>query len=109
MDRRRFLSSVTAAGGLAWAANSQAIAETAPPLATRVLGRSGIERDPNLAFPLDRLRELAREGKLGAPMDRHFSFMGSITAPGQLMRDTAPDVAAKLREDGADWVLLTPV
>ena len=76
---------------------------------SRSFDRSGIERDPNLAFPLDRLRELAAKGVLGAPMDRHFSFMGSITAPGHLMKETAPEVARKLKEDGADWVLLTPV
>jgi D-proline reductase (dithiol) PrdB len=71
--------------------------------------RSGVERDPNLAFPLDRLRELSARGVLGPPGHRHFSFMGSITAPGRLMQETAPDVAKKLKEDGADWVLLTPV
>ncbi|NUQ64742.1 MAG: aldo/keto reductase [Pirellulales bacterium] len=42
MDRRQFLTSVTAAGGLAWAAN-RAMAEIAPPLAKRALGRSGIQ------------------------------------------------------------------
>jgi D-proline reductase (dithiol) PrdB len=71
--------------------------------------RSGLERDPNLAFPLDRLRELSARGLLGPPNSRHFSFMGSITAPGRLLKETAPEVARKLREDGADWVLLTPV
>jgi hypothetical protein len=35
--------------------------------------------------------------------------MGSITAPGRLLKETAPEVARKLKEDGADWVLLTPV
>jgi len=71
--------------------------------------RSGIEKDPNVAFPLDRLRELSVQGVLGVPLDRHFSFMGSITAPGSLIKETAPEVARKLREDGADWVLLSPV
>ena len=76
---------------------------------SRSFDRTGIERDPNVAFPLDRMRELATRGELGPALDRHFSFMGSITAPGRLMRESAPEVAAKLKEDGADWVLLTPV
>jgi D-proline reductase (dithiol) PrdB len=70
---------------------------------------TGVERDKNLALPLDRLRELAAAHEIGAPAPRHFSFMGSIPAPGRLVDQTAPEVAAKLREDGVDAVLLTPV
>lgn len=35
--------------------------------------------------------------------------MGSITGSGPLIRETAPEVAWKLVDDGADAVLLTPV
>lgn len=76
---------------------------------SRSFDPSGLERDPNLALPLDRLREMAAKGIVGPPNHRHFSFMGSITAPGRLLKETAPEVARKLKEDGADWVLLTPV
>ena len=76
---------------------------------SRSFDRSGLERDPNLALPLDRLREMAAKGTIGPPNHRHFSFMGSITAPGRLLKETGPEVARKIREDGADWVLLTPV
>lgn len=70
---------------------------------------SGIERDKNLALPLDRLRELASQNSISQPSHRHFSFMGSITAPGRLIENSAPEVAAKLRDDAVDAVLLTPV
>jgi D-proline reductase (dithiol) PrdB len=70
---------------------------------------SGIQSDPNLAFPLDRLHELARDGRIGRVNDRHLSFMGSITAPGRLIRDTAPAAAQLLVEDHVDVVLLVPV
>lgn len=69
---------------------------------------TGLHADANLALPLDRLRELAVQGIIGQPAPRHFSFMGSITAPGRLMKETAPEVAASLRDDGVDAVLLTP-
>jgi len=69
----------------------------------------GVQHDPNLAFPIDRLRELAGEGIVGAVNHRHFSFMGSITSPGRLMATTAPEVAAALAEDGVDAVLLVPI
>jgi D-proline reductase (dithiol) PrdB len=70
---------------------------------------SGIERDKNLALPLDRLREMYCEGVVGELAPRHYSFMGSITAPGRLVQVTSMELAAKLTEDGVDAVLFTPV
>jgi D-proline reductase (dithiol) PrdB len=70
---------------------------------------SGIRSDPNLGLPLDRFRELVAAGRLGALNHRHLSFMGSITAPGRLVRDTAPEAARRLAEDGVDVALLVPV
>lgn len=70
---------------------------------------NGIRSDPNLAFPLDRLHELARDGRIGSVSERHLSFMGSITAPGRLIHETAPAAAQLLVEDGVDVALLVPV
>lgn len=70
---------------------------------------SGIEADKNLVLPLDRFRELVSEGSLGTLSDRHFSFMGSITAPSRLVSGTAPAVAELMVADGVDAVFLTPV
>jgi D-proline reductase (dithiol) PrdB len=69
----------------------------------------GIASDKNLALPLDRLKSLAEEGVIGSVAPRHFSFMGSIAAPGRLIANTAPEVARMLLEDAVDAVLLTPV
>ena len=71
--------------------------------------RGGIEADGNMALPLDRLRELRAEGVIGEVAPRHASFQGSITAPLRLMRQTAPEVAQGMADDGVDVVLLTPV
>ena len=71
--------------------------------------QTGAREDRNLVFPLDRLRELVERGEVGALNHRHFSFMGSITAPGRLVGQSAPEVAAKLQEDRVDAVLLVPV
>ncbi|HEV7243263.1 MAG TPA: glycine/sarcosine/betaine reductase selenoprotein B family protein [Thermoanaerobaculia bacterium] len=65
---------------------------------------SGVRADPNLAFPIERLHELH-----GVVNHRHFSFMGSITAPGRLIKYSAPEVAEKLVADGVDAVLLVPI
>jgi D-proline reductase (dithiol) PrdB len=69
----------------------------------------GIAMDKNLALPLDRLKSLAEEGVIGSVAPRHFSFMGSISAPSRLIESTAPEVAHMLVEDAVDAVLLTPV
>jgi len=70
---------------------------------------TGITADKNLALPLDRLRSLTEAGLIGSMAPRHFSFMGSIAAPGRLIAETAPEVARLLAEDAVDAVLLTPV
>lgn len=70
---------------------------------------SGLERDKNLVLPLDRLSELAADAFIGSVAPRHFSFMGSISAPQRLIDLTAPEVAVMLGEDQVDGVLLTPV
>ena len=69
---------------------------------------TGLLADANLALPLDRLRELHLAGEIGPPAHVHFSFMGSITAPGRLINETAPQVATALLKAGVDAVLLTP-
>jgi D-proline reductase (dithiol) PrdB len=71
--------------------------------------QEGVEKDANLALPLDRFRELEDDGVIGSLNPRHFSFMGSITAPGRLLGDTAPRAAQSLKDDGVDGVFLTPV
>lgn len=76
---------------------------------SRSYDHTGLARDPNLAFPLDRVRELAESGRVGSLARAHISFMGSITAPGRLIRDTAPAAARALVDDGVDIALLVPV
>jgi D-proline reductase (dithiol) PrdB len=70
---------------------------------------TGLHQDPNLGFPLDRVHELQFWGRIGAVNRRHLSCMGSIIAPGRLIRDTAPPAARLLVEDGVDVALLVPV
>ena len=70
---------------------------------------SGVRLDPNLAFPLDRVRELSDRGRIGSVNGRHLSFMGSITAPGRLVRHSATIAASRLVKDQVDLALLVPV
>ena len=76
---------------------------------SKAFDASGAKSDVNLVFPLDRFRELENEGKIGSLNRRHFSFMGSITKPKPLIKQTAPEVAQMLNEDGVDVAFITPV
>ena len=70
---------------------------------------AGVHSDSNLVLPLDRLRELEHDGRIGSVAGRHLSFMGSITAPGRLTKESAPAAAQLFVEDQVDVALLVPV
>jgi D-proline reductase (dithiol) PrdB len=61
-------------------------------------------QDLNSAFPLALLRECA----IGSVAATHYSFSGAIPDPRPLLESTAPKVAAELREDAVDAVLIAP-
>jgi len=69
----------------------------------------GVEQDPNIAFPLDRMRELVEMGRVASVGERYLSFMGSVTAPGRMIRDIVPGAAQNFVEQGVDVALLVPV
>jgi D-proline reductase (dithiol) PrdB len=70
--------------------------------------RTATIADVNVSFPIDRLRELQREGHLGSFGPRFFSFMGAQRDMTPIKMTTGPEVARMLRDDGVDVVLLTP-
>ena len=71
---------------------------------------SAADRDLNVVVPIDRLRELAAAGDVGGVAPRIYSFMGHIDGAHvrTLVEQSAPDVARRLRGDGAEAVVLTP-
>ena len=71
---------------------------------------SAADRDLNVVLPVDRLRELAAAGLVGGVAPRMYSFMGHVDGAHlrTLMETTAPEVARRLRADGAEAVVLTP-
>lgn len=71
--------------------------------------RAAVMADPNVAFPIEPLRSLAAANEIGAVAPRHLSFMGSITAPGRLIKEHAPAAADCLVADAVDIALLAPV
>lgn len=70
--------------------------------------RTGFQQDLNVVFPLERLRELERDGAIGSTAAFHYSFMGA-GSPVDRMEAKAREVAGLLKKDKVDAVLLTPV
>jgi len=70
--------------------------------------RTGVMADVNVVFPIDRLREMVAEGRIGSLGTAFYSFMGAQRDASVIKSTTAPEVAARLLEDGVDVVLLTP-
>lgn len=70
---------------------------------------SGVAVDLNVVFPIDRLAELAAQGKIGRLADRHLAYAGNQFDLAQIRMDSGPAGAAYLRERGVDVVVLTPV
>lgn len=69
---------------------------------------SGVNQDPNVAFPLDRLHELVAEGFIGRASPLHFGLMGYVPNPAPLRDQSGPQVGAKLKALGTDVVVLVP-
>lgn len=68
----------------------------------------GVRADRNVAFPVDRLRELADEGRIGDVHPTAWSFVGACA---QLpLRDrTGPVWVRRWKEEGFDAAVLVPV
>lgn len=68
------------------------------------------DEDINVVFPIDRLNDVAAEGRIAGPAPLHLGFMGHIDGPlvETLLHETAPAAARRLQEAEVDCVLLTP-
>lgn len=70
---------------------------------------SAARTDPNVVFPIDTLRRLAREGIVGSLASRFQSFLGGIYSARRVTGELAPRLLQRLREEKVDAVLLVPV
>jgi D-proline reductase (dithiol) PrdB len=70
--------------------------------------RTGFQEDVNVVFPIDRLRELVRDGVVGSMASVQYSFMGAGLLPREY-EASARALAGHLLRDGVDTVFLTPV
>ena len=79
------------------------------------LNNDDLLADFNIALPIARFVELERAGAIGSLAESHYSFMGFQGRAPDGGGDTAeweqrygPEVAARMRNEGVDAVVLTP-
>ena len=65
------------------------------------------ERDPNVIFPLDRLRELAEEGFIRRVSNKHIGCKGFAKDLKRQYDVLAPAIAQEIERSHADAVVLT--
>ncbi|MFQ5342773.1 MAG: glycine/sarcosine/betaine reductase selenoprotein B family protein [Anaerolineae bacterium] len=85
----------------------------APPSALRVAHdhynhKDGADKDINVVFPLDRLRELETRGDIGELSPAHIGFMGFIMRPEKIAEEMSPAVIRVLKEAAVEAALLVP-
>lgn len=68
------------------------------------------EKDLNLVYPVQRLKELEARGVLKAVHDRAYALMGHIDGElvSTLEKRTGPEIAKRLKSAGVDYALLVP-
>lgn len=70
--------------------------------------RSAFQQDPNISFPLDRLRDMQAAGEIKTVAQWHYSFMGAQPNH-EALAPTGEEVGRLLAADGVDVALLVPV
>ena len=68
----------------------------------------GANRDLNVIFPIERLRELVAEGSVGGLTADFFSFIGYNMDPERLEQTLAEEIAEAVVAQAADIALLAP-
>jgi D-proline reductase (dithiol) PrdB len=68
------------------------------------------DKDINIVFPVERLKEFEKDGIIGSVANIHYGFMGHITGRHipSLINRIVPEVARNLKEEKVDIVLLIP-
>jgi D-proline reductase (dithiol) PrdB len=66
------------------------------------------EADLDVVLPMRRLSELVSGGVVGRAAPTHYSMMGYILEPAELVEKTAPAIAGRMRAEGVDAAALFP-
>ncbi len=65
-------------------------------------------RDLNCLLPIQRLAELQTAGEVGEVAPSHYSIMGYLPKPDEMLAHSVPAIIQQLKKDGVDVLLLVP-
>lgn len=65
-------------------------------------------RDINCLLPIRRLEELARGGEIGSVAETHYSIMGYLLQPEEMLASSVPAIIQQLMDEHVDVVILVP-
>jgi len=68
-----------------------------------------LKKDRNVAWPVDIFEAYEKEGKIGGLSDTLYSIMGYIPNFNPLVKQTAPKMIAKMKEEGVEAAFIYPV
>jgi D-proline reductase (dithiol) PrdB len=69
---------------------------------------SSAEEDMNCLLPLERLDELVQTGTVGESASSHYSYMGYLLDPKELLEKSIPAIIDGLRREKVDLALFVP-
>jgi len=69
--------------------------------------RSAFQRDRNVVFPVDRLRELVASGEVGGLGPTFYALLGAQYPPYDGLVESGREIGRRLRADGVEAVFLT--
>jgi D-proline reductase (dithiol) PrdB len=73
------------------------------------INTADIEEDVNIVLPIHRLLELEGAGEIGSLAPASYSVMGYQQGQDQWRDHYGPEIAARMKEEGVDAALITPV
>lgn len=68
---------------------------------------SDVNKDINVMFPIDRLREIKKDGIIKEIAQSHVGFMGGGGDVKFFIEETGPEIARILKEENVDAVVMT--
>lgn len=66
------------------------------------------DKDTGAVFPLEALKKLANEGRIGSVAKTHYGMMGYIPETDRLEKESIPVILKQLKKEHVDVLLLSP-
>jgi hypothetical protein len=67
-----------------------------------------VEQDLNTLFPIELLKELEKDRVIKKAAPRHYSYMGYLLQPQEMLKTSVPKMVEMMEADGVDAAILVP-